>query len=106
MDAPVDTIAAPVSHQDQVIARPPDARVVAASAFTPHAVLAYGDEALSFQCHPEFTVSYAEALAERRRGQVDDGAIEAAKASLGAPNDDARLADWTRRFLNGGRYAQ
>jgi GMP synthase-like glutamine amidotransferase len=103
MGEPIDTIAAPVSHQDQVVVRPPDARVVAGSPFTPHAVLAYGDEALSFQCHPEFTVPYAQALAERRRGQVDDGMIEAAKASLEAPNDDARLADWTRRFLGGRR---
>lgn len=101
MDVPVETIAVPVSHQDQVVALPPGARVVAASAFTPHAVLAYGDEALSFQCHPEFTPDYARALAERRRGQVPDALIEGAKASLDAPGNGARLARWTRRFVEG-----
>ena len=101
MESPAQEIAIPVSHQDQVLTAPPAARVVARSAFTPNAVLAYGDDALSFQCHPEFTVSYAQALAERRRGQVDDAAIEAARASLHAPNDTADLAAWTRRFVRG-----
>ena len=99
MGPSVETIAAPVSHQDQVVVRPPSARVVAGSAFTPNAVLAYDHPAISFQCHPEFTVAYAEALAERRRGQVEDAAIEAAKASLQAPNDDDRIAGWVRAFI-------
>jgi GMP synthase-like glutamine amidotransferase len=101
---PVREITAPVSHQDQVVALPPTARVVAASDFTPHAVLAYADQpAISFQCHPEFTRDYAIALAERRRGQVPDDQIEAAKASLEGPNDDPRIADWVRRFLRRAR---
>jgi GMP synthase-like glutamine amidotransferase len=101
MGAQVSEIAIPVSHQDQVLVAPPEARVVAASAFTPHAVLAYGDHAISFQCHPEFTRAYAAALVERRRGQVDDPALAAAAASLEAPSDNARLAAWTRAFLRG-----
>lgn len=99
---PALTITAPVSHQDQVVERPASARVVAGSGFTPNAVLAYADHpAISFQCHPEFTVSYAKALAERRRGQVEDDAIDDAKASLDADNDDARIAAWVRRFVEG-----
>lgn len=101
MDAEVTEIAIPVSHQDQVLVAPPEARVVAASAFTPHAVLAYGDHAISFQCHPEFTPAYAAALVERRRGQVPDAALDTAAASLEAPSDNARLAEWTRSFLRG-----
>ena len=101
---PVSEITAPVSHQDQVVERPPAARVVAASDFTPHAVLAYEDQpAISFQCHPEFTRDYAKALAERRRGQAPDAQIEAAKASLDGPNDDPQIADWVRRFLLSAR---
>lgn len=96
-----DRISIPVSHQDQVLTAPPSARVVARSAFTPHAVLAYGDEALSFQCHPEFTRPYAEALVERRRGQVPDDLLESAKASLDAVNDNRLAADWVRSFLRG-----
>jgi len=101
MDEPVESVAIPVSHQDQVVARPPEARVVAASTFTPNAVLAYGADALSFQCHPEFTTPYARALVERRRGQVDDAALDQANASLETPNDAARLAGWVSRFIAG-----
>jgi GMP synthase-like glutamine amidotransferase len=98
-EAAAESIAIPVSHQDQVLEAPPSARVVARSVFTPNAVLAYGEDALSFQCHPEFTVAYAQALAERRRGQVDDADIEAAKSGLLAGNDNAVVAEWVRAFL-------
>lgn len=101
MDEAVTEIAIPVSHQDQVIAAPPDATVLAGSAFTPHAVLAYGDHALSFQCHPEFTRAYAEALVERRRGQVPDEDLSRARASLSQPSDSARVGEWARRCLRG-----
>ena len=106
MNGDVRTVALPVSHQDQVVERPPAARVVAASEFTPYAMLAYDDQpAISFQCHPEFTVDYARALVERRRGQVPDEALDRASASLDAPNDADRLADWVRGFLSGSRAA-
>jgi GMP synthase-like glutamine amidotransferase len=100
----VSRIAIPVSHQDQVVQRPPSARVVASSAFTPNAVLAYTDQpAISFQCHPEFTVDYAKALAERRRGQIPDEQVERAKASLDGPNDTDLIAGWLKGFLSGSR---
>ncbi|HEX8568431.1 MAG TPA: type 1 glutamine amidotransferase [Caulobacteraceae bacterium] len=104
MGGDVRQIAIPVSHQDQVVERPPSARVVASSAFTPNAVLAYADQpAISFQCHPEFTVDYAKALVERRRGQVPDEALDRASASLDAPNDTPRLSSWIAGFLSGAR---
>jgi GMP synthase-like glutamine amidotransferase len=47
-----------VSHQDQVLAPPPEARVLARSDFTPFAALTYDQApALSFQGHPEFCPS-------------------------------------------------
>lgn len=94
-------IVAPVSHQDQVMVPPPGATVVAGNSFTPHAVLDYGGDAISFQCHPEFTVPYAQALVERRRGQVPDEAVEAARTGLEGANDNQRVAGWVRRFLAG-----
>jgi GMP synthase-like glutamine amidotransferase len=103
---PATQIAVPVSHQDQVVVAPPAARVVAGSDFTPYGVLAYTDQpAISFQCHPEFTAEYARALAERRRGQVDDALIEQAKASLDHPADNPKVAGWVRRFLSEPRRA-
>lgn len=95
-DAPVS---APVSHQDQVDIAPPDAKVVLRSDFTPYAGLDYGD-AISFQCHPEFTAAFGTALLEARRaryGAQTDPAI----ASYAGPNGSARLTRWIATYLRG-----
>jgi GMP synthase-like glutamine amidotransferase len=98
-DAPA--IAVPVSHQDQVVERPPAAEVLGGSAFTPYGVLAYSDQpAISFQCHPEFEPAYAEALVKGRRGdRLAPELADAAVASLHQPDDRARVGEWIRRFL-------
>lgn len=48
----------PASHQDQVVTLPSTAKVLAASPHCAYAALAYGDDALTFQAHPEFTLAY------------------------------------------------
>ena len=94
------TIAAPASHQDQVVVQPPNTDVVAASDFTPLAALAWRDRpAVSFQFHPEFSPAFAKALIAQRFDTVSDP--DAAIASLDAPNDNARVGQWIRNFLNG-----
>ena len=94
------SVAVPASHQDQVIVQPPNTEVVAASDFTPLAALAWTDRpAISFQFHPEFSLAFAKALIEKRYDTVPDP--DAAIASLDAPNDSARVAQWIRNFLNG-----
>ena len=91
-------IAAPASHQDQVVVQPPNTEVTVESAFTPYAGLAWTDRpAISFQFHPEFSPAFAKALIEKRYDIVPDP--DAAIASLNAPNDNARIAAWIRRFL-------
>jgi len=91
-------VAIPASHQDQVVAQPPHTEIVAASAFTPYAALAWTDRpAISFQFHPEFTPAFAKALIEQRYDVVPDP--DAAIASLDAPNDSERVGGWIRRFL-------
>jgi GMP synthase-like glutamine amidotransferase len=93
-------VAIPASHQDQVVVQPPNTKVVAASDFTPYAALAWVDRpSISFQFHPEFSVGYAKALIEERFDRVNDP--DAAIASLDAPNDNARVGAWMRKFLNG-----
>jgi GMP synthase-like glutamine amidotransferase len=93
-------ITAPASHQDQVVVQPPNTEVVAESAFTPYAALAWTDRsAISFQSHPEFSPAFAKALIEKRYDVVPNP--EAAIASLDAPNDNARVGQWIRNFLNG-----
>jgi GMP synthase-like glutamine amidotransferase len=91
-------IAAPASHQDQVLIQPPNTQVVAASDFTPYAALAWTDRpAISFQFHPEFSPAFAKALITERYDLVPDP--DSAIASLDAANDSARVAGWIRRFL-------
>ena len=93
-------IAIPASHQDQVVVRPPQTEVVVASDFTPYAGLAWIDRpAISFQFHPEFSPDFAKALIEKRYDIVPDP--DAAIASLEAPNANARVGGWIRRFLLG-----
>lgn len=97
------TIAAPASHQDQVVVAPPNTTVLAGSAFTPLGMLAYDDQpAISIQLHPEFDPAYAKALIEGRRG-TRYGVEEAdrALASYGAPDDRGRLSQWIGSFLKG-----
>lgn len=94
----VETIAVPVSHQDQVVVQPPNTEVITASAFAPHAGLAWTDRpAISFQFHPEFTPDFTKALIEHRRDRLPDP--DAAIESLDAPNDRQRVAEWICRFL-------
>ena len=92
------SVAVPASHQDQVIVQPPNSDVVAASDFTPYAALAWTDRpAVSFQFHPEFSPAFAKALIEQRYDRVPNP--HAAIVSLDAPNDNARVGGWIRRFL-------
>lgn len=91
-------ISVPASHQDQVIIQPPNTQVVASSDFTSFAGFAWADRpAISFQFHPEFDPEYAKALIALRRDQMPDP--DAAIASLDAPDDRVRVAEWIRRFL-------
>lgn len=92
-------VAAPASHQDQVVLQPPRTEVIASSVFTPYAALAWTDQpAISFQFHPEFTPDYAQALIEARRDRLPDP--ERAIGSLARPNDTERIGGWIRNFLD------
>lgn len=93
------TVAIPVSHQDQVVAIPGEARVTLSSAFTPYAGLAWGEDAISFQGHPEFTPAYASDLTAGRRGRIDPLLVDRALETLAQPNDRGVVADWIRGFL-------
>ena len=93
------TIALPVSHQDQVVEKPADARVILTSDFAPLAGLAWGEDAISLQAHPEFTPAYASDLTGGRRGRIDEALVDQALESLREPNDRDLVAGWIRNFL-------
>jgi len=89
-----------VSHQDQVLEAPATARVLAHSDFTPYAALVYDHApALSFQGHPEFCPSFADALIRSRRGtRFSEDMADTALASLEAPLDGDVVAAWIAGF--------
>lgn len=91
-----------VSHQDQVLVAPIEARVLAHSDFTPFAALVYDHApALSFQGHPEFCRQFSTALIRSRRGtRFPEALADAALESLELPLDGDLVAQWI-----GGFYA-
>ncbi|SEL38971.1 GMP synthase-Glutamine amidotransferase [Roseovarius nanhaiticus] len=52
-------------HRDQIVALPPGTTPLAGNALCPWAALAYADQALSVQFHPEFSPEYIAALIKR-----------------------------------------
>lgn len=87
-------------HQDQVVVPPPGAQLLASSDFCPYAGFAYGDTALSFQAHPEFSLAYERDLIALRRGNVLSFEVaDRASASLDRPVDAAALAVAAGKFL-------
>ena len=101
MAPPAATVALPASHQDQVVEKPGDARVILKSDFTPLAGLAWADDAISMQAHPEFTPEFTAALTAGRYDRIDRGLVDAALDSLKEPNDRDRVGGWIRTFLAG-----
>lgn len=100
--------AIPASHQDQVVAAPPAARILAGSAFAPLSALIYDDQpAISFQGHPEFAPDYAKALlALRHAERLGREEVGRLTTSLDGPNDNARIGTWIGRFLRGERAGE
>lgn len=101
MVPPAATVALPASHQDQVVAAPADARVILKSGFTPFAGLAWDDDAISMQPHPEFTPDFTAELTAGRYDRIDPALVDEALASLKEPNDRELVGGWIRDFIAG-----
>ena len=93
------TVAIPASHQDQVIEAPADARVLLRSDFTPFAGLAWGEDAISMQPHPEFTPAFATELTVGRRDRIGPALVDGAVDSLKAADDRGVVGAWIRGFV-------
>lgn len=87
------------SHQDQVVALPEGATVIARTDHCPIAAYTLGDSVLAIQPHPEFTAAVSQGLVERRRDRIGPEASDAALASLSEPLDQDLVAGWMARFL-------
>jgi hypothetical protein len=74
--------------------------VTASSAFCTFAGLSYGDWGVSWQAHPEFSVSYARDLLKLRAGaSFTHEAAAAALDSLAQPIDSPAVADRIAAFF-------
>ncbi|MFV0360558.1 type 1 glutamine amidotransferase [Tropicimonas sp.] len=86
-------------HQDQVVEPPDGAEVIAATDFCRFAGLAYGDQMLSLQPHPEFSPGFIDALIRLRGQNLPDDMKGAALAALDLPNDSRLAGDRIARFF-------
>ena len=97
-------IAMQAFHQDQIVELPPDAEVVASSAFCPIAMLQYGTQVRTVQAHPEFDAGFTRYLLELRRGQaIPEAVADLAEPTLDAPTDAHAVARWLADCLALGK---
>jgi len=90
----------PVSHQDQIITLPPGATLLASSDFCPYAALAYGENALSVQAHPEIMLDYVRSELFIGRAHYPRSVFNKALASLEfAKLDTSLIADRMAHIL-------
>ena len=86
-------------HQDQVIEKPADARVIAENDFCKYAALAYGDDIVTWQPHPEFGSDFIEGLLEARRHVVPKEDADNAERRLNLEISNNLIANHIAEFF-------
>jgi GMP synthase-like glutamine amidotransferase len=87
-------------HQDQVVEKPAQAKVIASNDFCANAGLLYGDRAFTVQAHPEFRDDFIDGLIRTRgRGLVPDPLLDDAVARLDTPLQDRAIANRIADFF-------
>ncbi|WP_416881483.1 type 1 glutamine amidotransferase [Marivita sp.] len=93
-------------HQDQVVERPEGAQVVASNDHCANAALLYPGKAFTVQPHPEYGDDFINGLVETRgKGVVPDELMQVARARMGRPLDNGRMADQFAKFFREGTLA-
>lgn len=101
MDGPVPSIRLIASHEDQVVALPEGATLLAAGADggCPVAGFTLGPRAWTLQPHPEFVPALADHLLAGRVELIGADEVARARATLRDRDDRARVAGWIARFF-------
>ena len=90
-------------HQDQIVEKPPGAKVFSSSDFCPYAGLSYGNSIITLQGHPEFEEDYERVLLELYGGNIVPASVASkALADMQAPGrkaDTQLVAEWIARFF-------
>jgi len=81
-----------VSHQDQVHSLPPNATLMASSAFCPVAAYRIKHQVLCFQGHPEFVVHYAQTLLSYHEIPLPRDTVQQAELSFNLPIHHQQVA--------------
>jgi GMP synthase (glutamine-hydrolysing) len=101
MEGVIEPIQLNAWHQDQVVELPKGARVIGSSDFCENAMLAYGDNVITVQPHPEFGDEFIDGLLEyRAKGVVPDNLISNAKSQIGKPKQPELIADMFAQIFN------
>ena len=94
-----DTLDLIYVHQDQVIALPEDAVLLAGDAFCPNAAYAIGSHVFSVQGHPEFDKDYVHELLAIRGDDMGEAVSQTASASLSGDHEGALVGKWMYDFF-------
>jgi GMP synthase-like glutamine amidotransferase len=89
-----------VSHQDQVVKLPKEARHLAVSDFCPYEMFAIGEHIFSFQGHPEFTPEFARSRLETRKELVGAEKYAQGVKTLDNKTDAPVVGGWVKSFFS------
>ena len=98
-DEPAQTWSLLASHQDQVLALPPGAQLLASQAQCPVAAFRVRDRVWCVQPHPEFVPDYSAFLLHKRRTQLGEQAFQMGMDSLSEGHDGLALGQEIVRFV-------
>ncbi len=93
MDPIADAVSLIMCHQDQVVQLPTGAVVLGSSDHCDNFLVEFAPGYVGIQGHPEFGVSFAEAIYNNLAKQLGE-LTEPAVASLGTPTDSSCVVDW------------
>lgn len=86
-------------HQDQVVEKPTDAKVIGSSASCQFAALEYRSNTVSLQPHPEFDNNFTESILEHRGESLPANSRAQAAKSLGQELSAVEIATWLNKRL-------
>jgi GMP synthase-like glutamine amidotransferase len=92
-------IALLASHQDQVLALPPGATLVASNAFCPVAAYTVEDHVFCIQPHPEFVPEVSAYLLNKRRALLGEAQYQASMDSLELGHEGEHIARLIAAFV-------
>ena len=88
-----------VSHQDQVVAVPDDAIVIAGSDFCPYFFVQWSRSVVSIQGHPEWITAYSQKRIGDRQEILSEDVFNSALVSTEIPPDNAMFTRWLWNFI-------